>query len=181
MNAIRRTAALMAGLVLAVMLGGCGGDPPPPPPPPPATPTPPPPPSVVTSGQGPLEFDALVRVPFDTTRAGSIDVTVNWTDPANSLLVIVTNGACSFDQLLADQCPRISTSFISAPKPRTISLASRPAGPYTLFIGNLGPGDESISYQVVLSPTAASTAAARPAVSAGSLDLKRFKRHVELP
>jgi len=42
-----------------------------------------------------------------------------------------------------------------------VSAPGLAAGAYTLLIGNAGPGDESVAYQVVLSPSAASTASAQ--------------------
>jgi len=192
MNTIRRTLTLAAGLALVVALGGCGGDsggpdctanpagPGCPPTPPPT----PPPPITVAEGESALAFDELLRVPFETTRPGTLNGTVQWKSPSNGILVIVTNGVCTFDQLLAEQCALISTSLGTTPKPRRFSLSGRSAGPYTLFIGNIGPGDDSVSFRVELNATAAAAAAgaqATPAANPGTLDLKRFKRRVTLP
>jgi hypothetical protein len=187
MNA-RKALTLATGLALALTLGACGGSdettncntnptgPGCPPPPPPT----PPPPIVVAEGGGPIEFDAVARVPFDLSRAGALNGTVEWTFPTNSILVIVTRGACTFDQFFALECTIASLSQGTTPKPRTFSLAGQTAGPFTLFIGNLGPADESVRYQLVLNPSATSAAAAQEPVDLSKVDLRRFKHHVEL-
>jgi hypothetical protein len=136
---------------------------------------------VVTQGQFALEFDALLWAIFNTTQAGTINGEVQWTYPTNTMLIVVTEGACTAQQLIDQQCRMIHTSLGTAPKPRTFSLPGRAAGTHTLMVGNAGPGDDAIAYQVVLNPSAsaaASAEAAPPAASLGTLDLRRFKRHV---
>ena len=188
MTTIRRTLTFAAGLALVVALGSCGGKSGPPdcaenPAGPGCVPTPPPP-ITVAEGESALAFDDLLRVPFETTRTGTLKGTVQWKSPSNGILVIVTNGVCTFDQLLAEQCALISTSVGTTPKPRKFSLSGRSAGPYTLFIGNIGPGEDSVSFQVELNATAGAAAAGAQATAAsnpGTLDVKRFKRRVTLP
>lgn len=186
MNA-RKALTFATGLALALTFGACDGDskdcsanptaagcPPPP-----TTTMPAPPPVVVSEGGTAIAFDELGRVEFTSPRAGALNGTVEWTFPTNSMLVIVTRGACNFDQLLANQCTSISLSQGTTPKPRTFSLAGQAAGTFTLFVGNLGPADESIRWQVVLNPSAASAAAQAPA-DLSKVDVRRFKHHVEL-
>jgi len=187
MNA-RKALTLATGVALALTLGACGdektncsanptaaGCPPPP-----TTTLPAPPPVVLSEGGTALEFDELARVEFTSTRAGALNGTVDWTFATNSMLVIVARGACTFDQLIANQCTSVSLSQGTTPKPRTFSLAGQAAGPFVLFVGNLGPTDESIRWQVVLNPSATSAAAAQEPVDLLKVDLRRFRHHVEL-
>jgi hypothetical protein len=77
-----------------------------------------------------------------------------------------------------EQCAFAATSFAGA-KPRKISVTGAAAGTYTLIVGNAGPNDEAISYQVVLAPSAsaASAGATLPApVHSGQWSLKRTPR-----
>jgi hypothetical protein len=180
MKTIQKTLCVAGGTALVLMLGACGSSSSSTPTTMP-TPVPtPPPPVVIQQGGGALPFDALAMVPFTTTASGTLNVTVDWTLPTNSILVILVRGACSFDQLLASQCTSISATQGTTPKPRKISLSGQAAGLYTLFIGNLGPGDESSSYQVVLNPGGGASATTREPTSLDTTVLRRFGKHVTL-
>lgn len=152
-----RVFAGVLGGALALSLGACGGGEGPtgnPPPTPVPTPTPP---VLVASGNGfPLEAEFTGRVPFTTTRTGNLEATVDWTFAANDVDVLLTRGDCSFDQLIANQCTILTFSVSTTAKPERIRSDSATAGAYTLFVENTGPGDESVSFQVVLTPTTAS-------------------------
>jgi hypothetical protein len=96
---------------------------------------------------------------FTTTRTGNLEATVDWTFPANDIDVLLTRGDCSFEQAEAGQCTVLVFSLSTTAKPEKIRTDGAAAGAYTLFVENSGPGDESVSFQVVLTPT---TAAALP-------------------
>ncbi len=150
-------------LSLAACGGGGGGGGPTTPA---ATPVPTPtPPVLVTSGNGfSLEAEFTGRVPFTTTRTGNLEATVDWTFAANDVDVLLTRGDCSFDQLIANQCTILVFSVSTTAKPEKIRSDSAATGAYTLFVENTGPGDESVSFQVVLTPT---TASATPPSASG--------------
>jgi hypothetical protein len=176
----RRRAFLYLGAVaLAASLVACGGDNGVPPTAP-STPAPPPPPVVVSGATGlALEADVLARVVFEATRSGTLDATVDWTFPENDLDVGILGGNCSFEQFLGNQCPIVAISASTTAKPERISGAVN-AGTYTLFIENTGPGDETISYQVVLTPNASASASGRSGSSAGEQWKGRARTFVEL-
>jgi hypothetical protein len=137
---------------------GCGSDkitPPPPPTPPPT----PPPPIVVSDGSGPLNVLTAVVRPFTTTQAGRLDVTVEWTYAANDVDVYLFRGGCTFEQFIAMQCQVVTFSESSTAKPERLTTSGAAAGSYVLVIANYGPGDESVAYQVVLTPGASAAAA----------------------
>jgi len=161
----RRTGALAP--LMALALAACGGGATTPTPIPTPTPTPVPPPQVVSQGSGALEADMIGRVPFTTTLAGRLDVNVNWTFDADDLDVFVTKGTCTFDQFFADACEHAGFAASTTAKPEHVSFAAA-AGSYTLFIGNHGPKDESLSWQVVLTPGAAAASSASAAARPGS-------------
>jgi len=66
----------------------------------------------------------------------------------------VTSGTCNF----------LATATSTTTKPEKITVASVAAGDYTLYIANLGPGNEAFSWQVALTTGAVASAsnAARP-------------------
>jgi hypothetical protein len=153
---------------IAMVLGACGGGGNTPDPVFTPTPTPPPPPPrVVAEGSGSLEADFLGRVnPFTTTLPGRIDATVDWTFATNDVDAVLVSGNCSFEQFEAASCPILASALSVTAKPERLSVQSAPAGTYTLFIGNAGPDDESVSFQVVLTPSAGAAALTTPRLQA---------------
>lgn len=147
----RRPFASLALFLLAAGLPGCGSDSSPT-----AAPTPVPTPvprvqTVVASGSGSVPARVLVLVPFTTAASGTIDVAVDWTFATNDIHVYLISGPCeSVDQFNARQCTVSAFSESTLLKPERIALAGAMAGTYTLGIGNVGPGDESASFQAVL-------------------------------
>jgi hypothetical protein len=75
----------------------------------------------------------------------------------------------SFEQFAAQQCTVLGVTVSETAKPEKVNVSSAAAGTYTLFIENVGPGDESLSFQVVLTP---SVARRRPR-RAGGRDARR--------
>lgn len=121
-----------------------------------STPPPtPPPPVVVAQVQGfSLEADFVGRLPFTTSRTGSIEATVDWTFATNDVDAALVRGDCTFEQFEASQCQILSFAISVTTKPEKVRTDGAAAGSYTLFVENTGPGDESVSLQVVLTPSA---------------------------
>lgn len=175
----RRLSSCLLSAALAASLAACGGGSSPTTPTPTPTPVPtPPPPQVVAQGSDTLEAEFTGRLAFTTTRAGMLEATVDWTYATNDVDVALVQGDCSFEQAVAQQCTVLAFSVSTTAKPEKITASNAAAGTYTLFIENTGPGDESVAFQVVLTPT---TAAAPPSASARAesgtaLGLKRKPR-----
>jgi len=160
-----RAVSVAAGLALTGLLVACGSDPVTRPPDPP-TAAPPPPPSIVSTGQGTLEVDFIGRAaPFTTTATGNLEATVDWTFASDDVDVFLARGDCTPEQFIDTQCNIAAFSTSETAKPEKVRLTAAPPGVYTLLVGNAGPERESLSWQVVLTPTVASTA---PAVSAAT-------------
>ena len=166
----------MAVVISAVILSACGNytlptrttvTPSP-------TPTPPGPPSVIAQGSGGLGVFYLAEIPLATTTTGRLDVTVDWTFTTNDVDIYLTRGGCSFEQFLAADCSFVTYSESPSAKPERISAPGSPPDRYTLWIGNLGPSTESVSYQVVLSPSASSTASAVMGSRAVAAQTRRY-------
>ena len=75
---------------------------------------------------------------------------VDWTFAANDLDVYVTPATCSFEQLIADQCSVLGFSESVTAKPERVRITNLAAGNYILWVANAGPGDDRLSYQVIL-------------------------------
>lgn len=148
---------VVLGLSL-VVLAGCGDDGSPtaaPTPTPP--PTPPPPRTVLDRRNVSVRAGFAVGEFFTTDRAGTLEAVVDYTFATSTMVVWVARGQCTADQFGANQCDYAASSFVGA-KPRRVSVTGAAAGTYTLIVGNGASQDESISYQVVLTPSAAAAA-----------------------
>ncbi len=89
---------------------------------------------------------------FTTTATGTLDVTVDWTFASNDVDIYLTQGeqACTIAQFNARQYEFLASSESFTAKPEKVSAPGAAAGPYRLYIGNRGPTQEAVSYQVVL-------------------------------
>jgi hypothetical protein len=105
---------------------------------------------------------------FTIDRAGVIDATVDYTYADSNIGILITSGQCTFELLDADQCNVVADSFVGA-KPRRVSVTGAAAGDYTLVVANGGPHDEGLSYQVVLTASAASALGAHAPSDAGPM------------
>ena len=145
-----RTRTASAVLFAAILLPACGGsssDPSPV-----STPPPTPPPvveSVVASGSGTLPARALALIPFSIPSSGTLDVTVEWTLATNDVHAYLMSGPCTFEQFVALACTFVTFSESTTLKPERLRVVGTNAGSYTLGIGNVGPGEESVAFQVV--------------------------------
>jgi hypothetical protein len=90
--------------------------------------------------------------------------------------VALVRGDCSSEQFVAQQCPILAFSVSTTAKPEIIRTDGAAAGTYTLFVENTGPTDESVSYQVVLTPSATGVTASRAAEGQGGFELKSRPR-----
>jgi hypothetical protein len=131
----------------------------------------PPPPVTTTVSEGSrsgLSERLLMRIPFQTSRIGTIRASVDWTFPDTTIYVYISSGTCEIEQINAGECRFIAASLTTAPKPRVLTVTAAQPGDYTLYIGNFAGAEESVSWQVSLTSSAAATAvgsaaAARPA------------------
>ena len=138
----------------------------PPPPPPPATVT-----RVLAEGSGFIPALHLAAVPFSTDTTGTIAATVDWTFGTNDVDVYLTRGTdpCTIDQFNGNRCPFLGLADSLTAKPETLSVPNLAAGPYTVYVGNFGPTDESISIQVTLTSTPGASTASASSTKFGGL------------
>lgn len=167
---------LAGAAVLGAVIGlsACGGSNPSTPTP---TPTPvptPPPPVVVSQIQGfALRANFASFANFSIQSVGTIEAVVDWTFPANDLDVYITAATCTFAQLQANQCSLLGFSESFTAKPERVRVTNMAAGNYILWVVNAGPGDESLSYQIVFS---ANAGGGPGAVSVGAPDAPSFSK-----
>ena len=156
--ACARVGAVLLALVAGLSCGGGSGSPTATPTPTPTpVPTPLPPVTVAQRADFQLQANYIMWLPFPTDRAGLLEGTIDWTSAANDVNVYLVKGDCTYDQLYAGQCQTLVASE-GTNKPETLRYQSPQASTYTIFIHNRGPGDESVSFQVVLSATMANAA-----------------------
>jgi hypothetical protein len=133
---------------------------------------------VVSEGSDTLEVGFIgSTTPFTTTLTGHIDVTVNWTLATNDVDVALTRGACTAQQFIDDQCTIATFSESVTDKPEHIRLASAAPATYTIILANAGPGDESLSWQAVHTPTVASGSAGTDSEKGSALPVKMRGSH----
>lgn len=138
-----------------------------------ATPSPTPAPPVKTlvkqgAGTG-LGDHVLGVIDFTTAAAGTLEAHVDWTFPTSNVGVYLVKGTCSVDQFNARTCQFLASSESSTQKPRVITTASTPAGAYELLVGNFGPNEEAISFQIFLT-----TGGSASSASVGSQQLPNW-------
>ena len=153
-NGLPWSRVALAALVLG--LGGCGDGAatPTPVPSPTVAPTPAPTPTpgvLIAQGSEPLAARQVVKWDFATTARGTLQITVDYTSASNQVLFWVTDHVCSYRQFERDDCDYLARS-VEGGKPRTVTASNVAEGEYSLFVSNDGPGDEIISYKVVLLP-----------------------------
>jgi hypothetical protein len=102
---------------------------------------------------------------FTLRTAGSVTITVDHTYPDTLLGVWVAPGHCTYQMSEARQCSWVVRSFVGE-KPRRV-VQSFSGGEHTLVIDNVGTHDESVSYQVVFTALASTTAATPMAIARG--------------
>jgi hypothetical protein len=165
--------------------GGCSDNPAGPGCQPSPSPTPPPLVTrVVSQGSRSLETRFLTDVVFTTTASGTVGVEVNWTFASNDVDIYLTRGAdpCTVEAFNNGTCAFIASSESTSLKPEKLTAPGLAAGTYTLYIGNLGPTDESVAYQVTLASTSASSVSSATTAPVPRGAAKgTFKRVIELP
>jgi len=179
----RASVLCMTGGTLLFVAACGGGDTPtspsraatsaaPAPAPPPSAPPPPAPVTrVVAEGSGFIPVLHLAAVPFTTDTTGTVGVSVDWTFGTNDVDVYLTRGndPCTIDQFNTNRCPFLGLAESLTAKPEQLSVPNLAAGPYTVYVGNFGPTDESISIQITLTSTSAASAASTSNTRFGSI------------
>ena len=77
---------------------------------------------------------------------------------------------------MSGTCNFLAFSVSATAKPERLSVPNAPAGTYTLYAANFGPGDESVSFQAVLTPNASNLSAAQSLGGGERAALKRAPR-----
>jgi len=144
----RRRGAALPAVLCAAFIPACGGSSNAPTPASPPTTTPAPVQTIVASGATFIGARRAVLIPFTTPATGTLDITVDWTSAANEIDIYLAQGSCTVEQW--PDCAWATWSESRDFKPERLRFLGGFAGSYVLEIGNIGPGEESVSYQVVL-------------------------------
>lgn len=140
----------LAAITAAVLFTACGSSSPTTPV---ATPTPTPAPVMTLLNQGSTTnlLPHHVRLlAFTTVATGRIDAIVDWTYATDTVLLVVATGhfTCYDGQVVNFNTCNVIASVRDATKPEKLSLPGQPAGVYTLYVDNIGPDTEAISWQI---------------------------------
>jgi hypothetical protein len=152
MRSRRRGHLLFVPFALSLAGLSCGGGTSPAAPTPSSAPSPTvPQPIVVDQAAGTICWGCSRYRSITTTRAGEIRVELNWTYATNWLTVSIAGSPCDYSQ----ECSWLAVSSWpqTAVASRTLVLANAVAGTYVVVVHSIGPGEESYSYQVTLTPT----------------------------
>jgi hypothetical protein len=84
-------------------------------------------------------------------QQGTIDITVEYTHPENSILFWLTDRKCSRQMFDNDACNYLTKST-SGQSPRKARASSVAPGTYTFFVANDGPLDDQVKYSLELRP-----------------------------
>ena len=106
-------------------------------------------------------------VPVTDSASDSWEANVDWRSEANTMWMWVADGACSVEQFETGGCPFDSScpcritirSETGTPKPRVLTIAGASGGTRTLIVANLGPGEETVQYRVMLTSSAGTAGA----------------------
>jgi hypothetical protein len=185
MKTLGRVAVVLAMVFSVITCGGGGSSNPT------QVPTPTPAPVRTVVAQGTIEVDGpdddstyYDYVTFRTTGSGTLETTVNWTYPSNTVFMYVAEGDCTGSKFANDDCPGGPTcecqfsamSEATNPKPRVLTVSNASAGLRTLVIWNLGPREEACSYQAVLTSLVGSGPSSVESASVGTARKIRAKR-----
>lgn len=121
--------------------------------------------SVIGGGSSSLAALTLLSVPFTTATAGTIAATVDWTFSTNDVDLYLTRGTdpCTVAQFNNSECPFLDSAESATTRPETVSASDLAAGAYTLYIGNFGPTEESVGFQITLTTSSGASGLARGA------------------
>jgi hypothetical protein len=84
-------------------------------------------------------------------QQGTIDITVEYTKPENSILFWLTDRKCSRQMFDNDACNYLTKS-LGGVSPRKATVSSVAPGTYTFFVSNDGPQDDQVTYLLELRP-----------------------------
>lgn len=158
MRTATRAASFSLLLGLGVALAACGSDSAPPTTPATPVPTPvptPTPAATLVQGSDKLPEKQVLSFDVTTTKAGTVEVTVDYSFADSQVLVWLTDRQCSPQLFNQDSCDYLAKS-LSGAKPRVISASGVAAGTYSVFVANDGPHDEQVSWKVTLASTSGS-------------------------
>jgi hypothetical protein len=99
------------------------------------------------------------------------EATADWTSGSNTLWMWVANGVCTAEEFAKPECPSEAAcqcqfairSEAGTPKPRVLAIPNATAATRTLIVANLGPGEETVTYRVMVTSANLQVNAVSPA------------------
>jgi hypothetical protein len=148
-----RTRIFVVAATTAV-IQACGGSSPSNPTPAPTPQPTPAQPVLVSQISRTLQADYFFPNTITTSRTGTLTVQLNWTYPANRMVLGLATSACSIAAYQSYTCSFLVQDSVQATTAtKTITVPNLAAGSYVVIVDNYGPGDESYNYTATLTPT----------------------------
>jgi hypothetical protein len=96
---------------------------------------------------------------FTTAKAGTVEVTVDWTFASNDIDVFVAKGnePCTLASFNDRSCGFIGKAESTSAKPETVTIPNVAAGQYTLYVANFGSTNDSVACHIVLTTQSGSS------------------------
>jgi hypothetical protein len=121
---------------------------------------------VIISGSELVPARQVFWKDLTTTKSGRIDVTIDYNPSINNVPMWLSDRQCSPQFFEQDRCDFLVKSVENIGQ-KTMFASNVPAGTYTFFVANDGPGDVTLTYSVTLTPSA--SAAGRIEAGKGGL------------
>jgi hypothetical protein len=118
------------------------------------TPALPPGPIAIAEVNQALSAGQVYPNPILTPRLGTLELVLQWGHATNGMMVGIAVSPCTVEAFQNYNCNFVAEDRLASTSPtKTLTVASLAAGTYVVIVYNWGPGAESYSYTVTLTPT----------------------------
>ena len=88
--------------------------------------------------------------PFVLANPGTVEITADWSSPANNLDIFLYDGLCVSEQARRNECSIANRTTNTTAKPERLIVIGVPAGSYSVGFANFGPTEETGTFELFL-------------------------------